>query len=145
MKRIHYTKYNGDLAQEIDLEGLLQALSNYLLNSGFYDPYNDFQDLDQSLEDLREALRRALESGDFLDEEMREQLKQLAAEGKLDELIDKLIERMERENYISSSQQNGPTRIDEANGQTGNAEGRVSVSKSRIRAWTFWVSKRCAT
>ena len=125
MKRIHYTKYNGDLAQEIDLEGLLQALSNYLLNSGFYDPYNDFQDLDQSLEDLREALRRALESGDFLDEEMREQLKQLAAEGKLDELIDKLIERMERENYISSSQQNGPTRIDEANGQTGNAEGRV--------------------
>ncbi len=125
MKRIHYTKYNGDLAQEIDLEGLLQALSNYLLNSGFYDPYNDFQDLDQSLEDLREALRRALESGDFLDEEMREQLKQLATEGKLDELIDKLIERMERENYISSSQQNGPTRIDEANGHTGNAEGRV--------------------
>ncbi len=125
MKRIHYTKYNGDLAQEIDLEGLLQALSDYLLNSGFYDPYNDFQDLDQSLEDLREALRRALESGDFLDEEMREQLKQLAAAGKLDELIDKLIERMERENYISSYQQNGPTRIDEANGQTGNAEGRV--------------------
>jgi Ca-activated chloride channel family protein len=125
MKRVHYTKYNGDLSQEIDLEGLLQALSDYLLNSGFYDPYNDFQDLEQSLEDLREALRRALESGDFLEEEMREQLKQLAAGGKLDELIDKLIERMEQENYISSYQQNGPTRIDEANGHTGNAEGQV--------------------
>jgi Ca-activated chloride channel family protein len=125
MKRIHYTKYNGDLAQEIDLEGLLQALSDYLLNSGFYDPYNGFEDLDQNLEVLREALRRALESGDLLDEQMREQLEQLTAQGKLDELIDKLIERMERENYISSYPQNSPTRIDKANGNTGNAEGQV--------------------
>ena len=124
MKRIHYTKYTGDLASEIDLESLLQALSDYLLDSGFLRSVcNDFQDLDHNLDDLREALRRALESGDFFDEETREQLEQMAAEGKLDELIDKLIERMERENYISSMQQNGPTRIDEANGQVGNAEG----------------------
>jgi Ca-activated chloride channel homolog len=125
MKRIQYTKYTGDLASEIDLEGLLQALSDYLLNSGFYDPYNGFQDLDHNLDDLREALRRVLESGDFLDEEMREQLEQLAQQGKLDELIDKMIERMEQENYISSSMQRGPTRIDDVNGQAGNAEGRV--------------------
>ena len=38
MKRVHYTKYTGDLASEIDLEGLLQALSDYLLDSGYYDP-----------------------------------------------------------------------------------------------------------
>ena len=123
MKRVHYTKYTGDLASEIDLEGLLQALSDYLLNSGFYDPYTGFQDLDHTLDDLREALRRILESGEMFDDSMREQLQQLAAQGKLDELIDKLMERMERENYISSSRQDGPTRIDEANGQTGNAEG----------------------
>ncbi len=123
MKRVHYTKYTGDLASEIDLEGLLQALSDYLLNSGFYDPYTGFQDLDHTLDDLREALRRILESGEMFDDSMREQLQQLAAQGKLDELIDRLMERMERENYISSSPQDGPTRIDEANGQTGNAEG----------------------
>ena len=35
MKRIHYTKYRGDLASEIDLEDLLQALSDYFLNSGY--------------------------------------------------------------------------------------------------------------
>ena len=46
----------------------------------------------------------------------------MAAQGKLDELIDKLIERMEQENYISSVQP-GPKPIDEANGQVGNAEG----------------------
>jgi Ca-activated chloride channel homolog len=125
MKRVHYTKYNGDLAQEIDLEGLLQALSDYLLNSGFYDPDTGFQDLDQTLDDLREALRRVLETEDFLDDAMREQLQQLAAEGKLDELIDRLIERMERENYISSFRQEGPTRVDQGRGQAGNAEGQV--------------------
>jgi Ca-activated chloride channel homolog len=120
MKRVNYTKYTGDLAQEIDLESLLQALSDYLLDSGYYDPYNGFQDLDHTLDDLREALRRILESGEMFDEATREQLQQLAAQGKLDELIDRLMERMEQENYISSFPQDGPTRIDEAGGQ---AEG----------------------
>ncbi len=127
MKRVHYTKYTGDLASEIDLESLLQALSDYLLNSGFYDPLTGFQELDHNLDDLREALRRVLESGDFFDEETRELLDRMVAEGTLDELIDKIIERMERENYISASRQDGPTRIDEinreANGQVGNADG----------------------
>jgi Ca-activated chloride channel homolog len=128
MKRVHYTKYDGDLAQEIDLEGLLQALSDYLLNSGYYDPYNGFEDLDHNLGDLREALRRILQSGDFFEEELREQLEQLAAQGKLDDLIDKLIERMEEENYISSMRRDGPTRIDDVNGHTGNAAGRNSIN-----------------
>jgi Ca-activated chloride channel homolog len=104
MKRIRYTKYTGDLASEIDLEDLLQALSDYFLDSGYYDPDTRFQDLDHTLEDLREALRRALQNSDFFDESLREQLQQMAAQGKLDELIDKLIERMEQANYISSSQ-----------------------------------------
>ncbi len=123
MKRIHYTKYTGDLASEIDLESLLQALSDYLLDSGFYDPLNDFQDLEHTLDDLRESLRRVLETGDFFDGETRELLDRMMTEGSLDELIDKLLERMERENYISAMSQNGPTRMDEMNGQVGNAGG----------------------
>ena len=65
MKSVRYTKYTGDLASEIDMEGLLQALSEYLLDSGFRDPYAQFQDLEHNLENLREALRRLLESGDI--------------------------------------------------------------------------------
>jgi len=90
MRRTHYTKYNGDLASEMDLEDLLQGLSNYFLNSGFQDPYSHFQDLEQSLENLREALRQALENADFFDESMREKLDQMMSEDKLDEVIDKL-------------------------------------------------------
>ena len=127
MKRIRYTKYTGDLASEIDLESLLDALSDYLLDSGYYDSFNGFQDLDHTMDDLREALRRVLESGDFFDGETRELLDRMMAEGTLDELIDKLMERMERENYISAMPQNGPTRIDEANGQVGNGRDRENA------------------
>src|SRR5581483_4798816 len=102
MKRVRYTKFTGDLASEIDLEDLLKALSDYFLDSGYYDPYTRFQDLDHTLEDLREALRRALENGEYFDGDLREQLEQLKAQGKLDELIEKLMERLEQANYISS-------------------------------------------
>ena len=109
MKSVRYTKYIGDLASEMDLESLLQALSEYLLDSGFRDPYVRFQQLEHNLDDLREALRRLLEEGDFFDEDTQRQLKQMAAEGTLDELIDKLIERMQQENYISSKRPPGET------------------------------------
>jgi Ca-activated chloride channel family protein len=125
MKRVRYTKFTGELADEIDLEDLLQALSDYLLDSGFADPYAQFQDLEHSLDDLREALRRLLEQGDFPDGEMRQKLQQAAKDGTLDELIEKLIERMERQNYISTSRPTGQTRPSQVNGQVGNVEGQV--------------------
>ena len=101
MKRTRYTRYNGDLASEIDLEELLEALSDYFLDSGFSDPYSSFGDLDQSLDNLREALRRLLENGSFFDEEIRQKIDQLSAEGRLDELIEQLLKRMESQNYIT--------------------------------------------
>lgn len=128
MKRIRYTKYNGDLASEIDLENLLQALSDYLLDSGFYDPYSQFQDLDHNLDDLREALRRVLESGDLTDRDLQRQLDQLSAEGKLDDLIDKLLERLEQNNYISSDarQPNDPAQAGGKNGPEGRVHFEVT-------------------
>jgi Ca-activated chloride channel homolog len=134
MKRVRYTKYNGDLASEIDLEGLLQALSDYFLDSGYHDPYMRSQDLDRTLDDLREALRRALESGEFFDENMREQLEQARAQGKMDELIDKLIERLEQADYISSSEQwQDPARSTQPGGQMGEpGEVRFEVTDKSL-------------
>ncbi len=119
MKNVHYTKYKGDLASEIDLEDLLQALSGYLLDSGFRDPYANYDELDHNLNYLREALRKMLESGDFFDEDLRQKLDEAMAAGKMDELIDKLIERMERESYISFRGARGEMR----EGQVGSQEG----------------------
>ena len=101
MKRTRYTRYNGDLASEIDLEELLEALSDYFLDSGFSDPYSSFGDLDQSMDNLREALRRLLENGSFFDEQIRQKIDRLSAEGRLDELIGQLLKRMESDNFIT--------------------------------------------
>jgi Ca-activated chloride channel homolog len=125
MKRVRYTKFNGDLASEMDIEDLLKALSDYLLDSGFRDPYLRFQDLDHTLDNLREALRQLLESGDIFDDRTREQLEQAMQQGKMDELIDKLMQRMQQENYISWSQNMDPTQMSDMMGQAGNVQGEV--------------------
>ncbi|HTZ60188.1 MAG TPA: VWA domain-containing protein [Acidobacteriaceae bacterium] len=126
MKRIRYTKYTGDPASDMSMEDLLKALSEYLLHSGFHDPWSRFSDLDgeHTLDNLREALRQALESGDLFDSEMQQRIEQMAESGELDELIDKLIQRMEQENYISLQGMQNPT-PQSTGGRQGMAEGQV--------------------
>jgi Ca-activated chloride channel homolog len=105
---------------------MLKALSEYLLDSGFQDPWSRFSELDgeHTMQNLREALRQALEAGDLFDGEMQQQIEQMAENGKLDQLIDKLIERMEQENYISIQGRQDPNR-QSTGGQAGMAEGQV--------------------
>jgi Ca-activated chloride channel homolog len=126
MKRIRYTKYTGDPASEMSMEDMLKALSEYLLDSGFQDPWSRFSELDgeHTMQNLREALRQALEAGDLFDGEMQQQIEQMAENGELDQLIDKLIERMEQENYISIQGRQDPNRQSRG-GQAGMAEGQV--------------------
>jgi len=122
MKRIRYSKYVPDPAGDISLEDLLGALSDYLLQSGFQDyMYDEFLDGEQSLDDLRRAIERALLESDALDEQMRQQLEQMQMEGKLDQLIEQLIERMQQEDYISVDQPHDPSRPS-VGGQTGPAQ-----------------------
>src|SRR6202167_3637082 len=126
MKRIRYTKYTGDPASEMSMEDMLKALSEYLLDSGFQDPWSRFAELDgeHTMDNLREALRQALEAGDLFDEDMQQRIEEMAENGQLDELIDKLIERMEQENYISVQGRQDPNR-QTTGGQAGMAEGQV--------------------
>jgi Ca-activated chloride channel family protein len=123
MKRIRYTRYNGELADDIGLEDLMQQLSDYLLDSGFQDPMMRFQELngEHSLENLREALRQALESGDF-EQRIRERLEQMAAEGELEQLIEQLIDRMEQQDYIRIDPANDPSRMATTPGSAGEGE-----------------------
>jgi len=106
------------------MEDLLNALSNYLLQSGFQDSwyFYEFNEGEQTLEQLRQAIQQALESGDMLDENMREQLEQMRADGQLDELIEKLIDRMEQENYITVDQPFDRSQQSNLPGQTGEMQ-----------------------
>jgi len=125
MKRVRYTKYDGSLADEIGMEDLLHALSDFLLDSGFQNPWTQFQDLEQTMEALKEAIRQALESGEWLDERMQQKIEELAAQNKLDELIDRMIQRMEQENYISMDRPQDFTQASSSSGQMGENESQV--------------------
>jgi Ca-activated chloride channel family protein len=125
MKRVRYTKYEGGLAGEMSMEDLLNALSDYLLDSGFQNPWQEFSDLDHTMDALRDALKRALESGDLFDQRTQEQIDEMIAEGKLDELIEQLMQRMEQENYISVDQPPNPSESSSQSGHVGENEGQV--------------------
>src|SRR3954468_10359726 len=94
MKKIRYTKYVPDPAGEMSMEDLLNALSDHLLQSGFdnYGYYDQDPD-EQTLDDLRRAIERALMDSNLLDEQMREKLHEMQMNGSLDELIEQLIDR----------------------------------------------------
>src|SRR5262250_1262167 len=122
MRRVRYTKYVPDPAGEMSMEDLLSALSDYLLQSGFQDYYYELPDEQQTLDDLRRAIEQALMDGDLLDENMREQLRQMQMDGSLDELIEQLIERMQQEDYISIDQPHDPSKQSSVGGQVGDAQ-----------------------
>jgi len=123
MKRIRYTKYVPDPAGEMSMEDLLSALSDYFLQSGFNDNFwYELPEGEQTLDELRRALEQALLNGEMFDEEMRDRLQQMQMEGELEELIEKLIERMQQEDYISIDQPHDPAKQSSVGGQLGDAQ-----------------------
>jgi Ca-activated chloride channel family protein len=123
MKRVRYSKYVPDPAGEMSMEDLLSALSDYLLQSGFQNyMFYEMPEGDQNLDALRRAIEQALMDSDLFDEEMRERLQQMQMEGKLDELIEKLIERMEQEDFISIEDPPDPSQPSSVGGQMGEGQ-----------------------
>lgn len=104
MRRISYTKFSEeDLG--IEMEDLLRALSDYFLQSGFDNPYLQFSEMNQhTLEDLKRAIERALESGELFDpqqaQNMKERLEQMSAQQR-HKLIEQLINKLEQAGYIN--------------------------------------------
>src|ERR1700743_3492444 len=101
MKLTRYTKYTGDLSTSFDLEDLLDALSDFFLDSGFQDPFSPFANPDDSMESLKDAVRQALDSGELLDEDSQEQYEELPEEGK-EELVEKIVQRMKDEAFLNA-------------------------------------------
>ncbi len=59
------------------------------------------------------------------DENMREQLEQMQQEGRLDQLIDQLIERMQQEDYITVDQPHDPSQHSSVSGQVGDGQAQA--------------------
>lgn len=126
MKRTRYTKYNGDLASELALDDLMQALSDFLLDSGFQDPFSQFQELngEHTLENLREALRQVLESGEFMNEDEQARFDEMD-EAQREQMLSDLIDRMQAENFISSDQRQ-PGQYSDGKVDHANSPGEIA-------------------
>jgi len=110
--KYRYTKYTGDLLDDIDLEDLVSKLSDMLLSSGFRSPWGDPSggDEDRSMQSLHDAILEALFSGGVLSEEALQQLlgepadgDQEAARQQLEDLIQQIIDRMMEQGFITSA------------------------------------------
>ena len=113
MKYTRYSRYTEEPADAIDLEELVKRLGDFFLQSGFESPFYGLSELDpehnpeHNMETLREAVLRALAEGDLIPQDLLDQLTKGGseeAEKQLQELLDRLIERMTEEGYINPQQ-----------------------------------------
>jgi Ca-activated chloride channel family protein len=121
MKSIKYSRYTGDEADSVDLESLMRALADFLLQSGFdTDQYGMYEmSPDNSLDALREAIRQAIERGDLGEE--YENFRNLSPED-LEKVIGRLMQRMEQEGHITVD---GPFDPSKSPNQPGKGGGHI--------------------
>ena len=110
--KYRYTKYTGDLLDQIDLEDLVSKLSDLLLSSGFSNPWGDPSsgDEDRTMQALHDAILEALFSGGVLSEEALQQLLGEPADGdqekarqQLEDLIEQIIDKMMEQGFVTNA------------------------------------------
>jgi Ca-activated chloride channel family protein len=110
MKWINYSRYTGD-DFGLSAEDLLKALSDFFLQSGFQNQYMGFSEWNQhTLEELKNAIQQALEHGDSFDPEQAQRIQQALenmSQEQMDELLDRLVQKLADEGYINKQQQSG--------------------------------------
>jgi len=110
--KFRYTKYTGDLLDEIDLEDLVSKLSDLLLSSGFNNPWGApmDDDSDRTMQALHDAILEALFSGGVLSDEALQRLLGEPADGdqeqarqQLEDLVQQIIERMMEQGFVTGA------------------------------------------
>jgi len=144
MKFIRYSKFKGFDVSSLDLGGLMDALSNQMLDSGFNDDYwwtRERNQPDDSLDALRHAILQALMEQEVLSEHDVEQM--LADNGGkfkgslLEELINQLIERLVEEGYLNLKEVPQEQRREPQNG-----EGQGEFGEAMPRNIKFEVTEK---
>jgi len=80
----------------------------------------------------------------MFDEEMRDRLQQMQMDGELEELIEKLIERMQQEDYISIDQPNDPSKQSSIGGTGRRCATAGEVRDHRQEPRLPGIQKPCA-
>ncbi len=143
MRFIRYSKFNGFDVFGIDLGDLMDSLSDAMLDSGFNEDYwwtRQRNKPEDSLDALRQAILKALLDQEILNEQ--DVAKMLADnEGKfkgslLEELINKLIERLVEEGYLSLKE------VPQEQRQPQNGTGQGEIGEPLPRNIKFEVTEK---
>jgi Ca-activated chloride channel family protein len=134
--KYRYTKYTGDLMDEIDLEDLVSKLSDLLLSSGFSNPWDPSDtDEDRTMQALHDAILDALFSGGVLSDEAMQQLLGEPADGdqegvrqQLEDLIQQIIDRMMERGFIT-----GAPDLETERERRAGSGGSVGEDTSRVQ------------
>ena len=128
MKWITYEKYEGD-DLGLTAEDLLAALADTFLDSGFAS--QSYPGFENSLSDLKDAIRRALQAGQWPDtEKAREIAEKLAEmdEPRIETLLEKLVQKLIDEGYIQLSEPPGTP----GEGGSGDSNPKFEVSGKAV-------------
>src|SRR4029079_13252324 len=143
MKFIRYSKFKGFDVFGLNLGDLMDSLSSQILDSGFSDDYwwtRQGNEPDDSLDALRQAILNALLEQEILSETDVEQM--LADNGGkfkgslLEELINKLIERLGKECRLNSK------KVPKEQRQHPDAQGQGEVGEPMPRNIKFEVTEK---
>jgi Ca-activated chloride channel homolog len=150
MRFTNYSRYSGSRADAMNLEALLERLSDFLLQSGFagggqsHAFWGDPGEEDRSLDSLKEALLRALiESGQLTPEMLAE----MRGEGEGDEdvrreiaeLLDQLVERLIAEGYLNLEQ---APKVPGASLPLSQADGKIDEARSAATQVEFNLTQK---
>jgi Ca-activated chloride channel family protein len=126
MKYVKYSKYVPDPFGDLSAEDLMQMLQDFLLDSGFYNQYQNIYEMDpeRTMEQLHQALLEALRDQGKIPHQMVQQMLQNWEDYQSSELaqkINQLIQRLSDEGYVSIEQPNP------SQGQIMEREGEASA------------------
>ena len=126
MRWVTYSRYTGE-DFGLSAEELLKALADFFLESGFQQQYMQFSEWNQhTLEELKQAIQRALESGELFDSERAEQIRRQLAEmpaEQLEQILQRLVQKLVDEGYLTVEDQ----KLDPQTGVGGTGPQSKSV------------------
>lgn len=126
MPRFTYHKHRPNLWEDLDLSELVNAMSEFLLGSGFGEPSDGENQATQ--DDLKDAIINALMTSNLLPDEDLQKL--FSNEDTLKEFLEKVIERLMNEGFIQTAQ-NGTGSMEDTDGQ-GEAGGSGAPVKFEL-------------
>ncbi len=132
MRFVNYTKYVPEPFDDLSAEDLLQLLQDFLLDSGFYNQYSNFYEMDpeRTMDQLHQALLEALQQQGRIPDDLMRQMFENWEEYQKSELakqINQLLQRLAEENYVSIEQPNPGQRETKnpGQGQAMESEGKT--------------------